>query len=107
MRRFFDDWILPMVAGLAFTGVVLLFVLAGILLFQWAFGPTPEQRAAARIPVAISSADGCTVYRFEDAGTHYFTRCGGTVTTTKNYTESCGKGCTRNRQEHLTTEGNK
>ena len=108
MRRFLDDWFLPMAAGLGFVGATLLLLLACIAMFKWMFGPTPEQQAAARIPVAISSADGCTVYRFEDAGMpHYFTRCGGTVTTTKNYTESCGKGCSRNRQEHITTEGNK
>ena len=82
MRRFLDDWLLPMAAGLGFVGATLLLLLACIAMFKWMFGPTPEQREAARVPVAISSADGCTVYRFEDAGTHYFTRCGGTVTTT-------------------------
>ena len=108
MRRFLDDWFLPMAAGLGFVGATLLLLLACITMFKWMFGPTPEQRAAARVPIAISSTDGCTVYRFEDAGMpHYFTRCGGTVTTTKNYTESCGKGCSHNRQEHITTEGNK
>lgn len=107
MKQFLDDWLLPLLAGLGFVGAALLLILAGFLLFQWGFGPTPEQRAAARVPVAISSADGCTVYRFEDQGTHYFTRCGGTVTTTKNYREYCGKACTRPKQEHITTEGNK
>ena len=68
--------------------------------------PSPEYKSEQRIPVAISAVDGCTVYRFVDGGTHYFTRCSGTVTTTKNYTENCGKGCTRRRQEELTTEGN-
>jgi len=28
------------------------------------------------------------------------------VTTTKNYTENCGKGCSRSRTENMTTEGN-
>lgn len=38
--------------------------------------------------------DGCTVYRFYDDRTVYFTRCDGMKPTTA-YTESCGKGCSR------------
>ena len=38
--------------------------------------------------------DGCTVYRFYDDRTVYFTRCEGNKPTTA-YSESCGKGCTR------------
>lgn len=36
--------------------------------------------------------DGCKVYRFEDSKFRYFTNC---TETTSEYTESCGKGCTR------------
>ena len=79
----------------------------GFMGLQAMFGPSDEQRARDRVPAVVSSADGCTVYKFYDNGNwHYFTKCGGTVTTTKNYTESCGKGCSRSRTENMTTEGN-
>lgn len=39
--------------------------------------------------------DGCTVYRFRDSGNRYFAKCGQVVADT-NWTESCGKGCSRN-----------
>jgi hypothetical protein len=36
--------------------------------------------------------EGCTVYRFTDHGNaRYFTNCQGST----NWTEGCGKGCTR------------
>ncbi len=36
--------------------------------------------------------EGCTVYRFEDAGSkRYFTNCSGSTT----WREGCGKNCTR------------
>jgi hypothetical protein len=64
--------------------------------------------AAAAIPHVIREADGCKVYAFERGSTdHYFTRCGETVTTERNYTESCGKNCTKHKQELIVTEGNK
>ena len=35
---------------------------------------------------------GCTVFRFKDGGRHrYYTNCTGAT----NWTESCGKNCTR------------
>ena len=92
-------FLILLIAGLA-IGV-------GFMGLQAMFGPSDEQRARDRVPAVVSSADGCTVYKFYDSGSwHYFTKCGGTVTTTKNYTESCGKGCSRPRTESLTTEGN-
>ena len=107
MRGFLEEVVKPL-AGILLFSLFLLFVVIGIIAgLHRIFGPTPEQKEQMRIPAPISSADGCTVYRFEDNGTHYFTRCGSTVTTTRNYTESCGKACSRNRQEVLTTEGNK
>ena len=95
-------------------GITLLLLLIGGLaigvgfaFLQATFGPSDEQRARDRVPAVVSSADGCTVYKFYDNSSwHYFTKCGGTVTTTKNYTESCGKGCSRSRAENMTTEGN-
>ena len=87
--------------------IAALFILGGVAILQAMFGPSDEQRAKDRIPAAVSSIDGCTVYKFYDNSSwHYFTKCGGTVTTTKNYTESCGKGCSRSRTENMTTEGN-
>ena len=36
--------------------------------------------------------EGCTVYRFNDGGNNrYYTNCQGST----NWTENCGKGCTR------------
>ena len=78
-----------------------------VLALQAVFEPSPEYKAAMRVPQLMSEADGCKVYRFVDNGTHYFTRCGAQVETVRNYTESCGKACTRNRTESITTEGNK
>ena len=91
-----------------FVLIACLFILAGVVFLQAMFGPSDEQRARDRVPAVVSSADDCTVYRFYDNGSwHYFTKCGGgTVTTTKNYTENCGKGCSRSRTESMTTEGN-
>ena len=96
------------------VGITLLLLLIGgfviglgFLGLQSVFGPSDEQRARDRVPAVVSSADGCTVYKFYDNSSwHYFTKCGGTVTTTKNYIESCGKGCSRPRTESMTTEGN-
>jgi hypothetical protein len=96
------------------TGLAVLigcFVMLILLLFVGAlnsmFAPSSEHKAAMRVPELLSEADGCKVYRFVDSGTHYFTRCGSHVETVRNYTENCGKACTRNRTETLTTEGNK
>jgi hypothetical protein len=95
------------------TGMTLLFLViaAGILATGFSFlkyfaEPSPEYKAAARVPQLMSEADGCKVYRFVDNGTHYFTRCGAQVETVRNYTENCGKACTRHRTETITTEGN-
>lgn len=90
---------LMVIAGLIIVG------LFGIL--QSTFGPSDEQKIEMRVPQLLSEADGCRVYRFVDNGTHYFTRCGEQVNTVRHYTESCGKACTRNRTESITTEGNK
>ena len=75
--------------------------------FQAVFGLSDAEKTELRVPQLLSEADGCRVYRFVDNGTHYFTRCGEQVNTVRHYTESCGKNCTRNRTEEITTEGNK
>lgn len=47
--------------------------------------------AGKRFEVArLFTHDGCTVYRFYDAGRHrYFTNCSGST----SWEESCGKSC--------------
>ena len=61
------------------------------------------QEATPRI--IRNTIDGCTVYTFKDSGNwHYFIRCANTTTTEKNWTENCGKNCTRNRQETIITQ---
>ena len=95
--------------GIAIISIVVaaIIVLGLFGLFQAVFGLSDEQKIEMRVPQLLSEADGCRVYRFVDNGTHYFTRCGEQVNTVRHYTESCGKNCTRNRTEEITTEGNK
>jgi hypothetical protein len=103
----FMDLLIEICRALLVILIAAVVLFAGVALLLSVFGPSDEQRANDRIPAVVSSADGCTVYKFYDNSSwHYFTKCGGTVTTTKNYTESCGKGCSRSRTESMTTEGN-
>jgi len=95
------------------TGMTLIFIAiafgilaAGFSFLNFVAWQSPEQEAMMRVPQLMSEADGCKVYRFVDNGTHYFTRCGDQVNTIRNYTENCGKACTRHRTETITTEGN-
>ncbi len=46
----------------------------------------------------LFTKDGCTVYRFYDSGSKYFVRCDGAASTSTQWSETCGKGCTRNVQ---------
>jgi hypothetical protein len=71
------------------------------------FGPTDEQIERYHAMQVIQEFDNCKVYRFWDGSFHYITRCGETVTTRKNYEESCGKACVKHKYEDLTTNGNK
>lgn len=42
----------------------------------------------------LFTVDGCTVYRFEDAGRNrYFSRCSGSSSVTWQTEEPCGKNC--------------
>lgn len=62
---------------------------------------------ARETPHIIRQADGCKVYAFESGGTtHFFTRCGETVTTERHYTERVGK-ISHDRTEVIETHGNK
>ena len=100
--------IAKILGGAILALVFAVFITLGLI---WAFGAvfglSDEQKIELRVPQLLSEADGCRVYRFMDNGTHYFTRCGEQVNTVRHYTESCGKNCTRNRTEEITTEGNK
>ncbi len=104
------DFIKDAAKATAMTLVFLLIaggiIATGFSFLKYVAEPSPEYKAAARVPQLMSEADGCKVYRFVDNGTHYFTRCGAQVDTIRNYTESCGKACTRHRTETITTEGN-
>ena len=91
---------------LLFCAIVVGILAMGFSFIQYVAEPSPETKAAMRVPQLMSEADGCRVYRFVDNGTHYFTRCGAQVETVRNYTENCGKACTRARTESITTEGN-
>ena len=103
----FIDTLIEICMGLLIILIAVVVLFAGVALLFSVFGPSDEQRAKDRVPAVVSSADDCTVYKFYDNGSwHYFTKCGGTVTTTKNYTENCGKGCSRSRTENMTPEGN-
>jgi hypothetical protein len=65
------------------------------------------QAAADAKPHVIREADGCKVYAFKSGyNWHYFTRCGETVTTERNYEEHHGK-TTEHKTETIVTQGNK
>ena len=65
----------------------------------------PVQEAADAVPRVMADVDGCKVYQFRaNSSWHYFTRCEATTVTTRNYSETCGKGCTRNRTEDISTD---
>jgi hypothetical protein len=56
---------------------------------------TSQTNNAAIQVDTLFKKDGCTVYRFEDGGRpRYFVRCDNGQTRTE-WTESCGKNCTR------------
>lgn len=57
--------------------------------------------------VISSTPDGCTVYVFTTDRDHYFTRCGSRVNTETTWKESCGKSCSKEKSDVITTEGNK
>jgi hypothetical protein len=97
--------------------------IASILIIVWvawaiSIPDTPEEIAASQaiiaereakakakeIPREMSKADGCTVYVFERTGReHFFTRCEATTSTETNWTEGCGKGCSKNMTDTITT----
>lgn len=60
----------------------------------------PQAYAASsnsNVPVAkLTEIDGCTIYRFHDAGNYrYFAKCDTASTTHIEARVSCGKNCTR------------
>lgn len=68
-----------------------------------------EASSAAGVEFSVDrlfTHDGCTVYRFSDAGyLRYFTRCDGASSSSAqwNVTQSCGKGCTRTLNRDIPT----
>ena len=101
-----DSYGKDLVKGIAFVvafGFIVWFI---VILLYMCFGPSQEQLAKDRSMQVIQEIDGCKVYRFYDSTYRYVTRCGDKVTTQKNWSEDCGKACTRRRTEDITTEGN-
>jgi len=70
-----------------------------ILVLYSVFGPTPEQEAELNKPRIVSRFEDCEIWVFEN--THYVTRCGNHTATERHYSESCGKGCTRQKVERI------
>jgi hypothetical protein len=85
--------------GAAFMG-------AGVVFLAGVFSPSDAQLAQERKPQVVQEIDGCKIYRFYDGNYHYVTRCGDKVTTQRNWSESCGKACTRRKTEEFVTEDN-
>jgi hypothetical protein len=73
---------------------VALLGLAGCMEIKPAAETSQTNNAAIQVDTLFTK-DGCTVYRFEDGGRNrYFVRCDNGQTRTE-WTESCGKNCTR------------
>ena len=91
------------VAG--FLTLIAVAVLGSFIALGYWLVHDPVQEAADAVPRIIADVDSCKVYQFRGNGSwHYFTRCEATTVTTRNYTESCGKACTRSRTEDISTE---
>lgn len=57
-----------------------------------------ESSASAGVEFRIDrlfTHDGCTLYRFSDAGARYFASCDGAYSAEVSWHESCGNGCSR------------
>lgn len=104
-----------MKADSIFYGGIGVFLAATVVFAVWAISfhdlrtppiaTTPTNNAA--IPVdKLFTHEGCTVYRFRDAGySHYYAKCaGGTASTDTAYSETCGKGCSKTVVDRIQTE---
>jgi hypothetical protein len=90
------------------TGAASCGLLYGCFFSDWAKRDMEQRQAQERadtIPRVIREADGCKVYAFRSGDWHYFTRCGATVTTERNWTERQGKQ-TIHKSETIVTQGN-
>ena len=70
------------------------YILVLVAVLLTACNKEPEASQAVGIGFKVETlftVDGCTVYRFSDAGYKYFTNCKGTT----SWQENCGKACTR------------
>ena len=102
----FSDELKDIFIVTAWVVIGMVFIGLGVVFLMGVFGPSDEQLAQMHKTQIISEMDGCKVYRFYDGNYHYVTRCGDKVTTQKNWSEYCGKACTRRRTEELVTEDN-
>jgi hypothetical protein len=101
-----SEYLYPFFMTIVSVLVGMVLIGLGVVFLAAIFNPTEEQQAQMHKTQIISEVDGCKVYRFYDGNYHYVTRCGDKVTTQKNWSESCGKACTRRRTEELVTEKN-
>ncbi|MEX3764494.1 hypothetical protein [Paraburkholderia phenoliruptrix] len=84
-------------------------MLYGCFFSDWSKKVESDREARERAdatPHVIREADGCKVYAFKSGDWHYFTRCGSTVTTERNWSERQGKQ-TVHKSETIVTEDNK
>ena len=87
----------------------LLGLCVGILALPACYVPQPPVTSSRSNNPEISvqtlfTHDGCTVYRFFDAGYHYYARCDAAHATVATMsTVSCGRNC--RRQEDIATVG--
>lgn len=86
-----------------------LFALMVLALAGCVEGAPPVEATATNnpeVPVALLfTHDGCRVYRFVDAGRYrYFANCPAQDTITAEWSETCGKNCTRTVSDSSTTE---
>lgn len=67
-------------------------IIAVMLFLAGCQKPASESKSSGNFNVeTLFTHDGCTVYRFQDDRTVYFTNCTGAT----QYQENCGKNCSR------------
>lgn len=93
--------------------ILIILVIVGLIgLVAWAVmsnKATPaleSQRSGAFNVEKLFTNEGCTIFRFEDAGHYrYYSRCDMAVSSSviSEFSQSCGKGCTKTVPDELST----
>lgn len=99
-RKDIWDYVIEPLGGATLI-VLALGTVIGLIIFALyaVFGPTPEQEAELNKPRIAYKFEDCEIWIFENK--HYVTRCGNHTVTERHYSESCGKGCTRQKVERI------